>query len=211
MIIKNIVWDWNGTIVNDAYLFVEIMNLVLDQKKLPLINILEYKKKFCFPIQDYWKKLGFKLNESQFNKMNSMFIRLYKTRMKEPPLQDGILNILLQLSAQNIKQFVLSASEHTILNEMVRFYNLSNCFEDVVGVDNLNANGKKIIGNYLFKKHNLNPHETIIVGDTEYDLRVANNLGCGCVLLSCGHFNRSRLLAVHGSVVENVQGVLKFL
>ena len=43
--IKNIIWDWNGTIVNDAFLFVEIMNGVLKKEGLPLISLEDYKNK----------------------------------------------------------------------------------------------------------------------------------------------------------------------
>ena len=39
---KNIIWDWNGTIVDDAFLFVDIMNKTLQKHNLPLINLKEY-------------------------------------------------------------------------------------------------------------------------------------------------------------------------
>jgi len=38
MKIKNIIWDWNGTIVDDAWVFVEIMNRVLKREGLPLTS-----------------------------------------------------------------------------------------------------------------------------------------------------------------------------
>ena len=40
--IKHIIWDWNGTLVNDAWLFVELMNEELGQRNLPHINIQKY-------------------------------------------------------------------------------------------------------------------------------------------------------------------------
>ena len=46
---KNIIWDWNGTIVDDAYLFVDIMNKTLDKysealKELDCKNIADFTK-----------------------------------------------------------------------------------------------------------------------------------------------------------------------
>ena len=38
-----VVWDWNGTIVDDAQLFVDIMNLFLIEQHLPLIDIHHQK------------------------------------------------------------------------------------------------------------------------------------------------------------------------
>ena len=61
MAIKNIFWDWNGTLVDDAYLFVEIMNVTLLKHGLPQISIKEYKKSFCFPIQKYcWRNPAYR-------------------------------------------------------------------------------------------------------------------------------------------------------
>ena len=47
MLIKNIIWDWNGTIVNDAPLFANTMNVLLKEIRSLGINIdlgLENKK-----------------------------------------------------------------------------------------------------------------------------------------------------------------------
>ena len=44
------VWDWNGTIVDDAQLFVDIMNLFLKEQRLPLIDVEVYRENFEFPI-----------------------------------------------------------------------------------------------------------------------------------------------------------------
>ena len=35
----------------------------------------DYKKNFCFPVETYWKKIGFSLTEDEFNKKNAL--RLY--------------------------------------------------------------------------------------------------------------------------------------
>ena len=42
-LIKYVIWDWNGTLINDAWLFVDLMNEELDERNLPLITITEYQ------------------------------------------------------------------------------------------------------------------------------------------------------------------------
>ena len=44
--IKYIIWDWNGTLIDDAWLFVELMNTELQDRDLPLINIQDYRQNF---------------------------------------------------------------------------------------------------------------------------------------------------------------------
>jgi len=79
--IKHVIWDWNGTIVNDAPLFVEIMNQSLDAALLPNITLDDYKNLFVFPVVDFWRKLGFKFNDKAFDKMNRRFINNYKKKI----------------------------------------------------------------------------------------------------------------------------------
>ena len=57
--IHHIIWDWNGTLINDAWLFVEIMNEELKDRKLPLITVKDYRKHFTFPVKKYYENLGF--------------------------------------------------------------------------------------------------------------------------------------------------------
>ena len=90
---KNIIWDWNGTIVDDAYLFVDIMNKTLQKHNLSLINLTKYRSSFCFPIQKYWKKLGFVFDKNSFNALNEQFIFDYSQRMFEPNLQQDIVGL----------------------------------------------------------------------------------------------------------------------
>ena len=204
MIYKNIIWDWNGTIVNDAWVFVKIMNNILKQKQLLQISLEDYKHNFCFPIQDYWHNLGFRFTKKSFNQLNAQFISEYQKTMLVPKLHFGIVNLLNKLHAQGLQQFVLSASESSLLKKAVAYYEIDSFFIDILGVDNLNAEGKKELGELLFNKYNLNPHETVIVGDTEYDYEVAKHLNCSIVLISHGHIDHDRLKKTCSTVVASL-------
>ena len=41
---KHIIWDWNGTLVDDTWLFVDIMNGVLKNRNLNRINLSPISK-----------------------------------------------------------------------------------------------------------------------------------------------------------------------
>ena len=208
---KNIIWDWNGTIVNDAYLFVDIMNQTLLQHNLPLINLKKYQSSFCFPIQTYWKKLGFVFNDRSFNVLNEQFIFDYRQRMFEPKLHKNIASVLGIIKEKGVKQFVLSASEQKLLNKSLEYYSLSKHFTAIVGVNNLNAVGKEKKGLDMMIKHNLSENETLIIGDTEYDLNVSKALGCDCLLLSAGHFSKNRLQKLNVPIIDSVNEISSFI
>ena len=75
--IKHIIWDWNGTLVNDGWLFVELMNLVLEKRNLPKITLSDYKNTFCFPLEKYYQRLGFNFNKESYLVPSLEFIKLY--------------------------------------------------------------------------------------------------------------------------------------
>ncbi len=206
-----VVWDWNGTIVNDAWVFVDVMNFFLKMKGLPKTSLDDYKKNFGFPIQNYWKTLGFKFNNKEFNLLNKSFIEEYQKRIFLPKLQPGIVDLIKKINRFKIKQFVLSASENSLLHKSVGFYKINSLFEDIVGVDNLNAVGKISLAKVLFKKNNLHLNKTLVIGDTKYDLDVAQALGCSALLVSHGHIEHKRLLDLKVPLVQSVKEIESFL
>ncbi|MBI44872.1 MAG: hypothetical protein CMG66_01755 [Candidatus Marinimicrobia bacterium] len=211
MSIQNIVWDWNGTIVNDAQVFVDTMNFLLASESLPLTHLQDYRQNFVFPVEQYWKHLGFSLNTKEFNKKNSLFIKQYQKNMFVPLLHPGIKKLIGLLNAEKIRQFVLSASENSLLQQSIKHYKLTSLFVDCFGVKNLNAKGKELLGKKLFKKHFLNNKKTLLIGDTEYDARVADALGCPVVLVSYGHINHNRLSKTNKTVVASVKELSDFI
>jgi phosphoglycolate phosphatase len=206
-----VIWDWNGTIVNDAYLFVDIMNQTLSKQGLPKITLDDYKNSFCFPIEKYWKSLGFKFTSVEFETMNSHFIQLYKARMEEPCLHKNIAAVFDAYKKLGIKQFVLSASEHHMLRGLVTNYKIAHYFTDIVGVDNLNAQGKVPLAKKLLIKHGLSSSETLLIGDTQYDARVASAIHCRLALVSFGHFSKERLSDAADIVFDSVDDIINYL
>ena len=201
--IKNIIWDWNGTIVDDAPVFVSIMNELLREYNLKTISIEDYKKCFCFPIEKYWKSLGFNLSYPEFVKINMRFIDLYRKKMFLSKLQAGCVDVIRSFDEKNFYQAILSASEKNILNHSVGFYKINSYFSSLWGVDNFNALGKQFLGKKMLESLKINPNETVLIGDTLYDYQVAQFCGFFCVLVSYGHFNKSRLTFKGGPFIAD--------
>ena len=206
-----IIWDWNGTIVDDAWVFVDVMNFFLKKKGLPQTSLDDYKQNFCFPIQDYWRGLGFRFNDKDFDLLNKLFIEEYQKRIFLPKLQPGIVSLIQNISKLKKRQFILSASENSLLHKSVSFYKINYLFSDILGVDNLNAVGKIPLARALCKKNKINLKKTLIIGDTEYDLDVAQSLGCMALLVSYGHTEYKRLLNLNVSLAQSVKEIEKFL
>ena len=192
-VIKYVIWDWNGTLINDAWLFVDLMNEELDERNLPLITITEYQKYFTFPVKKYYEILGFDFNKEDFEKVGYEFIQKFKKRKFEAQLFPNSKFILESTKKLNIKQSIVSAQEHNLLNETIKHYKINSYFESISGIDNYYADNKIQIAKKLRNNIKYDNHEILLIGDSVHDFEVAQALKINCVLYSKGHYSKKRL------------------
>jgi len=208
--IKHIIWDWNGTLVNDAWLFVELMNEELEQRNLPLIDIEKYREHFTFPVKQYYKNLGFDFKKENFKEVGYNFIQKYKKRKHEPLLFDGAKEILNQISKLGISQSIVSAQEHSLLQESVVYYQITDFFESINGINHYYADSKIKIAEKNVHELGYANQDVMIVGDTVHDLEVANALNIQCILFAGGHYSVRRLKLTGSTIINKLLDVIKF-
>ena len=77
---KHIIWDWNGTLLNDVKLCADIMNNLLKARSLPTITLEKYREIFTFPVKDYYIKAGYDFLNESFEEISVDFIAEYESR-----------------------------------------------------------------------------------------------------------------------------------
>ena len=151
---KHIIWDWNGTLIDDTWLFVDIMNGVLKNRNLNSITIQDYRDVFDFPVQDYYVKLGFDFAIEPFESSGLDFIKIYDTRKFEPKLFDDTILMLNTLNNLGYTQAILSAQNVGTLQQSIDYYKLNGLFDYVSGLDDHYAFGKIQQGQNLIQNLN---------------------------------------------------------
>src|SRR5262245_43055202 len=53
--IDHVIWDWNGTLLNDVTHAIDTINFLLEPRGLPLMSIERYREIFGFPIRRYYE------------------------------------------------------------------------------------------------------------------------------------------------------------
>ena len=205
---KHIIWDWNGTLLNDAWLFVDIMNGVLKNRNMDTITVEKYREIFGFPIEDYYKKLGFDLEKESFQESGLEFIKAYEKRRYEAELFPRVYSILSKLSSLKIHHSILSAQHQTLLDDLTKYYNIREYFVTINGLNDYYAHSKVDKGIELMKKMKFNPKKVLFIGDTDHDNEVAQILGIDCILLSHGHHCYSRLIQTGAPVIRKLEDIL---
>lgn len=193
MKIKHIIWDWNGTLLDDCWLCVESINKLLLKRGLPLIDKEKYLDIFCFPVEDYYIKLGFDFEKEPFTVSGSEFIANYNDQFHKPELHLGVVQLLDYVESTGLTQSILSAGKQEYVNDWITHHHLKKYFIKILGIDNHYASGKTDIGKNWVLEMEYSPEEVLMVGDTIHDLEVANSMGIKCVLIAQGHTNYSRL------------------
>ncbi len=205
---KHIIWDWNGTILNDVDLCVELINWLAQSRSLPEIDINRYREVFTIPVKNYYAALGFDFEKESFEKLGKIWMDEYERRKFECNLYEGVTDLLSKIENAGIGQSILSAySQHT-LDELVEHYGLKKYFTHVVGLDNIYAASKLHLGKDLMKRLGNGKGETLLIGDTVHDFEVASEIGADCVLLASGHQSKKDLLECGVKVCDSITELL---
>jgi phosphoglycolate phosphatase len=200
---KHIIWDWNGTLLDDSWLCVEIINELLAKRNLNGISMDTYQEVFGFPVRDFYEKIGFDFSKEPFDISATEYHNEYNRRRFQCNLQDCVTAALAHFQNAGLTQSLLSASQKIALEEAVEYYSLGTYFHNICGLDNHYAESKVEVAKYLFKKIGLPNNEIVIIGDTTHDFEVARSLGIECILFCGGHHNKTKLQLCRVPVIES--------
>jgi phosphoglycolate phosphatase len=205
---KHIIWDWNGTMLNDSWLCVQIINELLAKRNMQTISMQKYQDVFGFPVKDFYEKIGFNFSEEPFHIPATEYNDEYNRRRFQCALQNGVTDVLSHFRRVGLAQSLLSASQKSALEEAVEYYSLQSYFSFIYGLDDHYAHSKVEIANDLFRQIGLPDSDVLLVGDTTHDFEVAQSLGIDCILFCGGHHSKKKLELCNVPVIESYLEIL---
>lgn len=211
MKIKHIIWDYNGTLLNDVELCVNVINEMLSDRCKKTITLAQYKEVFDFPVRDYYQKIGFDFDKESFEDIGQLFIDRYNQKINETDLQNFAVDTLYQFSKNNYSQHILSARLENELIIETKFFNIYRYFDNIVGLTHNYATSKIENGIKLIKRLNAEKSEILLIGDTTHDLEVARETGINAIAVSNGHHTAQRLKKCNFPVFDNLKEVVNYL
>ena len=202
MTFKQIIWDWNGTIVNDARLNHESACAVLKKYDLPLVSFDYYRDNLRFPLTPFYGDLGALTEERDFAQIAVDFYDHYSPKFKvEVKLHDGVSAIFDRAAELGVEQSILSARNHQGLLEEVEHFGLSGYFSKVQGATEGEDKGKLSYASAVLSGHN--PKEVVMIGDTIHDYEIADALGINSVLIAKGVNSRKLLEETLAQILDS--------
>lgn len=190
---KYVFFDFNGTILDDVDLCLNLLNEMLSLKGHNPVSKERYRKIFTFPIIEYYKRAGFTFDGYSFEELASYFIEKYQPASYNCKIYPHLLDLVKKFKENGVKLIILSASEKNNLLLQLEKLKIKELFDDVLGIDDIYAKTKKDIARQYFKINQISCEDCLMIGDTLHDGEIAKELGCSCILFSNGHQDESLL------------------
>ena len=205
---KCIIWDWNGTLLDDVPLNIEIVNTLLRERgKRPVDSVDYYKKEFCFPVIDFYRKVGFDLENEDFTLIARRYARLFDEGYPSAEIFKEAEEILRLIKHSGREQLIISATEQGYLLKQVEYFELSYYFTDILGVSDVLGSSKTERAKKWIAERDVEPEKVLLIGDTQHDYATARAIGCDCVLVARGHNSKERLEETGCRVYDDLEFV----
>ena len=200
---QHVIWDWNGTLLDDVQACADAINILLSRRSLPQVTLDEYLNVFDFPVRDYYLKLGFDFETEKWDLLAREYHAAYARTSAGCGLRTGTKSILDTLQKQGIGLSILSACELGLLKRMMAERGILDYFDHIYGLSDLYAHSKLELGHALIRDTGLSPGNAVLVGDTTHDHEVARAMGVRCLLMAGGHQATRKLTTLGCPVVPD--------
>ena len=192
-----ILWDWNGTLLDDTQAALDTLNVMLRERGAKPIAMDFYRDHFAFPVKPFYESIGMVLAHEDWDALAQEYHDVYAEQPKA--LNAETMAALERVRAAGARQSIISALRQDLLDEVTAAFGVAPYMECIYGVDNLNGTSKVDRALELLTKiaPPTGPQpDVVLIGDSLHDKEVADALGVRCVLCAQGSHAGWRLRRV---------------
>ncbi len=194
-----VLWDWNGTLLDDTDAALATLNQMLARRGKPSIAMDFYRDHFAFPVKPFYATIGIRPEDDK--DWDAIAREYHETYHLQSVGLNGDARAALDIVRRaGGRQSIISALRQDLLERDAATYGIRDFMEFVVGTDNLDGGSKVARARELFARiRRAHPAESFaftLIGDSLHDKEVADALGIGCVLCAQGSHAEWRLREV---------------
>ncbi|MEV4760742.1 HAD hydrolase-like protein [Micromonospora sp. NPDC049559] len=199
----HLVWDWNGTLLNDLELVVTATNAAIASVGGPATTADEHRTQFRRPVSEYYAEvLGRAVDAEEFGRLDKIFHEAYRVGLTTCELADDAVSAMQSWSGS---QSLLSMWFHEELVPAVEGYGLTTLLTRVDGL-------RAAVGGDLKAAHlaahlaelGIDGADVALIGDSLDDADAAASVGARCVLYTGGFTHPDRLRASGHPVADTL-------
>jgi phosphoglycolate phosphatase-like HAD superfamily hydrolase len=199
----HLVWDWNGTLLDDMTLVVEATNASLAELGAGPVSVADHRRDFRRPVSAYYASvIGRDLGEEEFARLNDRFHLAYRAGLATCALSAGARGAL---TGWGSSQSLLSMWYHEQLVPTISRYRLAHHFARVDGLRDPASGGHKAphLAAHL-DALGIDGRDCVLIGDSIDDADAARSVGARIVLYGRGFTDPERLRETGYPVVDSL-------
>ena len=209
--IKHVIWDWNGTLIDDVGLCVDVLNHILIRYNIKSLTVEEYRNLFFFPVSNFYKTLGLPSSGTDYELLTKDFIDQYRKNFTQCDLHFSALHTVKRLNSMGISQSILSAGCQSDVETFVKFFKIESFISFIDGAKDIQANRKDNRALKHLSFLNMRAEDSLLVGDTCHDWEIARLIGCSSILFTKGHVSAKRLKRLNSTTIESLADIAGLL
>ena len=211
---RHVVWDWNGTLLDDQHVVVEALNAVLDDAGLPEVDLATYQRLYTRPVRLLYERLfGREVAPDEWQRIDDVYHAGYRAAQARARLAPDAEQALDAVAADGWTQSLLSMYRHEELVPLVERLGIDDRF---VRIDGLRGPGGGVKAPHL-EAHLArvlhvagdDPSRVLVVGDALDDAAAAAHVGVACILYDGGSHPRQELDRAGVPVADSLSHALE--
>ena len=203
--IRNIIFDWSGTLVDDLPAVLQASNFVLTQSGKPAMSLEKFRAEFTLPFKKFYDRHTPDVPMAQLENWFHREFRQAQASVVELPHARAFLKFC---RAHKIRTFLLSTIHANHFAAQNRNLGL-DAFLDRPYTDVWDKREKI---HEILRENNLKPDETLFIGDMEHDIETARHGGIHSCAVLTGYNTVDQLRAAKPDlIVEHLGEVQRVL
>ena len=211
---KLAIFDFDGTLVNSTPGIIDTMRLVKDFYGFDDIFVERWSHMIGISLRDQTRML-LPDEKPEFQlEVAEKYREFYNLNFLElcPPFED-LEHMLFELNSKDIKVTIASSKKSYLIEEVLAHLKMESSFKMVIGHDRvLNHKPHPESVSVTMKGLGHVEAETVVIGDSIYDLEMAKNAGVDAIGVVTGIHDRDHLAKAQPvSVVNSLKEVLEVI
>ncbi|HET9259901.1 MAG TPA: HAD family hydrolase [Acidimicrobiia bacterium] len=186
-VLTHLVWDWNGTLLDDLQIVVESVSVSIATLGARPIRADDYRDHYTRPVRNFYVSLlGREISDEEWLRLDTAFHDEYFRRAENVDLAPDALQAMDLLDGRGWTQSLLSMSPQNWLDGIVARLGIADRFLRVDGMVKMTGGLKAAYLEDHLRHIGIPGKSTVVVGDTPDDVAAARHVGATPILFHGG-------------------------
>ena len=195
--IRLVIFDFDGTLGDSQKLITDTMLATIERLNLPMKSREECARTIGLPLKECFSSI-IPMTDEQAEECAEVYSEIFNVKNVPGVVKafPGVVETLERLSSQGILMSIASSRSHRTLAKLMDELDLSKYITYLIAADDVVE--KKPAAESVLKtlRHfNIEAHETLVVGDTEFDILMGRNAGTHTCGVTYGNGSKESLEA----------------